>query len=118
MDWSAQLRTIAGVVPGSTLVTSFQGISEAEVPGKGKSSSKNQMVVNFTTPMGSDGEIPSEINEFIAALPLEKRLKRNFAIVNFSGVQSKPAQGKQSGSATYSVVCLPGAEPKEATPKK
>ena len=75
------------------------------------------MVVNFTTPMGSEGEIPSEINEFIAALRLEKPLKRYFPIVNFSGVQTKPAQGNQSASATYSVVCLPGAEPKEATPK-
>jgi len=123
VDWSAQLRTIAGVTPRSTLVTSFQGTNEAEVPGKGKSISRNQMVVNFTTPMGSEGAIPSEINEFIAALRLEKPLKRNFPIVNFSGVQTKQAQGKQSGLATYSVVCLPGAEPKvtiskEVTPKK
>ena len=36
------------------------------------------MVVNFTTPMGSEGVIPSEINEFIAALRLEKPLKQNF----------------------------------------
>ncbi len=118
VDWSAQLRTVAGVTPGTTLVTSFQGINEAQLQGKGKSTSRNQMVVNFTTPMGSDGTIPSEINEFIAALRVEKPLRRNFRIVNFSGVQTKQAQAKQSGSATYSVVCLPGAEPKEATTKE
>ncbi len=123
VDWSAQLRTIAGVTPETTLVTSFQGINQAEAPGKGKSTAKNQMVVNFTTPMGNEGAIPSEINEFIAALRLEKPLKRSFAIVNFSGVQTKQATGNQSGSATYSIVCLPRVEPKavttkEATPKK
>lgn len=118
VDWFAQLRTIARVTPGSTLATSFQGTNEAQAPGKGKSTSRNQMVVNFTTPMDSEGEIPSEINEFMAALRLDKALKRNFAIVNFSGVQTRPAQGKQAGSATYSAVCLAGAEPKEATPKK
>ncbi len=118
VDWSAQLRTVAGVTPGSTLVTSFQGINEAQLPGKGKSTAKNQMVVNFTTPMGSEGVIPSEINEIIAALRLEKPLRRNFRIVNFSGVQTKQAQAKQSASATYSVVCLPGAEPKGATTKE
>jgi len=77
VDWSAQLRTIAGVTPDSTLVTSFQGNNEAEVPGKGKTTSRSQMVVSFTTPMGSEGAIPSEINEFIAALRLEKPLKRS-----------------------------------------
>jgi len=118
VDWSAQLRTVAGVTPGSTLVTSFLGINEAQLPGKGKSTAKSQMVVNFTTPMGSEGVIPSEINEFIAALRLEKPLRRNFRIVNFSGVQTKQAQAKQSASATYSVVCLPGAEPKGATTKE
>ena len=118
VDWSEQLRTIAGVTPGTTLVTTFQGLNEAEAPGKGKSTTKNQMVVNFTTPMGSEGVIPSEINEFMAALRLDKALKRDFAIVNFSGVQTRPAQGKQAGSATYTAVCLPGAEPKIATPKE
>ncbi len=107
VNWSAQLRTIAGITPGSTLVTSIQGINEVAVSGKGKSTSRDQMVVNFTTPMGREGEIPSEINEFMAALRLEKPLKRHFPIVNFSGVQTKPGQGSQSGSATYSVVCLP-----------
>ena len=64
------------------------------------------MVVNFTTPMGNDGAIPGEINEFIAALRLEKPLIRNFPTVNFSGVQTKQAQANQSASATNSVVCL------------
>ena len=49
VDWSAQLRTIGGHIPDSTLVTSFQGT--CEVGDKGKSSIKNQMVVNFTTPL-------------------------------------------------------------------
>ena len=118
VDWSTQVRTVAGVMPGTTLVTSFQGINEAPLPGKSKSGSRSQMVVNFTTPMGSEGAIPSEINEFIAALRLEKPLQHNFPIVNFSGVQTRQAQGKQSGLATYSVVCLPGAEPKLTNPKE
>ena len=54
----AQLRTVAGVTPGSTLVTSFQGVNEAEIPGKGKTTSRSQMVVSFTTPVGSEAAIP------------------------------------------------------------
>ena len=50
VDWSAQLRTIAGHIPETTLVTSFQGTGE--LGDKGQSSTKNQMVVNFTTPLG------------------------------------------------------------------
>jgi hypothetical protein len=75
------------------------------------------MVVSFTTPLGADGAIPLEINEFIAALRVEPVLKREFPVIDVSGVQAKQSQGKQLPSATYSVVCMPATKGKGSGPK-
>jgi hypothetical protein len=95
-------------LPESTLLTSFQG----------GGAPKGQMVVNFTTPLTSDGVMPPEINEFITALREEPALKKNFPIIDVTGLQAKQAQGKQGGVATYSVVCQPAPPAKAAGPKK
>jgi hypothetical protein len=108
VDWSTQLRTISGDMPESTLLTSFQG----------GGAPRGQMVVNFTTPLTSDGVMPPEINEFITALRDEPVLKKNFPIIDVTGLQAKNAQGKQGGVATYSVVCQPAAQVKANAPKK
>jgi hypothetical protein len=110
VDWSALLRTIAGDMPESTLVTSFQGTGALK--DRESSSSKSQMVVSFTTPLGTDGAIPLEINEFIAALRIEPVLKQEFPVIDVSGVQARQSQGKQLASASYSVVCMPAAKGK------
>ena len=116
VDWSAQLRTIAGDMPETTLVTSFQ--ASGAIKDKDQGSSKNQMVVSFTTPLAADGAIPLEINEFIAALRIEPVLKQEFPVIDVSGVQARQAQGKQLPSASYSVVCTPAVKGKGSGPKK
>jgi hypothetical protein len=116
VDWSAQLRTIASDMPESTLVTSFQGTGG--IKDKEQSSSKSQMVISFTTPLGIDGAIPLEINEFIAALRVEPVLKQEFPVIDVSGVQARQSQGKQLPSASYSVVCTAAAKDKGSGPKK
>jgi hypothetical protein len=116
VDWTAQLRTIADDMPESTLVTSFQGTSA--IKDKEQGSSKSQMSVSFTTPLGTDGTIPLEINEFIAALRVEPVLKQEFPVIDVSGVQARPSQGKQLASASYSVVCMPAAKDKAGGPKR
>ena len=112
VDWSTQLRTISTHIPASTLVTSFQGNGELNDKGPGNSSNKNQMVVNFTTPLGEDGDVPPEVNEFIAKLRVEPAMKKTFPMIDVSGVQARAGQGGQNPIAVYSVVCKPGATPK------
>jgi hypothetical protein len=116
VDWSAQLRTIAGDMPESTLVTSFQGTGG--IKDREQSSSTNQMIVNFTTPLANDGAIPPEINDLITALRAEPALTRYFPVINVSGLQASPSQGKQSPSVSYSVVCTPATKDKGSGPKK
>ncbi len=115
VDWSAQLQTVAADMPETTMVTSFQG--SAAIKDKEQSSSKNQMVVSFTTPLGTDGAIPLEINEFIAALRAEPVLKQEFPVIDVSGLQARPSSGKQLPSASYSVVCMPAVKGKGSGPK-
>jgi hypothetical protein len=115
VDWSNQLKSIATHIPETTVVTSFQGTGE--LPEKGRASTRNQMVVNFTTPMGDDGEIPQEINEFITALRVEPAMKKYFPTIDVSGVQAKPGKAGQKPNASYSVICKPGPTTKEEAPK-
>ena len=61
--------------------------------------------------------MPPEINEFIAALRVEPALKQYFPTIDVSGVQAKAAQGDQKPTASYSVVCKPGAMPKADSSK-
>ena len=73
------------------------------------------MVVNFTTLLGDGGEIPPEINQFIAALRVEPVLNQRFPTVDVTGLQARAAQGNQRPAASYSVVCKPAAAPKPGT---
>ncbi|MGC8641549.1 MAG: hypothetical protein ACP5XB_16915 [Isosphaeraceae bacterium] len=106
VDWSAQLRALGAHIPESTLVSSFQGTGELG-DNKGRNTNRNQMVVNFTTPLSEDGEMPPEINEFIAALRAEPVIKRHYPTMDVSGVQRQEARGNQKPTASYSVVCKP-----------
>jgi hypothetical protein len=117
VDWSAQLRTIAADMPGATVVMSFQGVGEGESGGKAGAASKNQMVVSFSTPMTDDGAMSREINEFIAALRVEPTLKGHFPVIEVSGLRANPAQRDRGPFASYSVVCLPGTDPRGNRPK-
>ena len=116
VDWSAQLRTVAGDMPESTLVTSFQGTAADQ--GQGSRAVPRARWLSVSRPRWrTDGAIPLEINEFIAALRVEPVLKQEFPVIDVSGVQARQAQGKQSPSASYSVVCMPAAKAKGSGPK-
>jgi hypothetical protein len=115
MNWSGQLRTIAVHMPESTLVTSFQAVPENNASWKAAASARNQMIINFATPMAADGAMPREINEFIAALRVEPILKQRFPIIEVSGLRANAATPNQVAHASYSVVCLPAADSSTGT---
>jgi hypothetical protein len=111
--WSAPLRSIAAAAPESTVITSMSGTATLE--GGSKSSptgSKKQLTVNFSTPMADDGSLPSEIDGFLASLRKDPTLKRNFPLIEVSGLRSNPARQKGRAFASYTVICLPKVEPK------
>jgi hypothetical protein len=115
VDWCDALRTIAAAAPASTVVTSLSGDAAVEAKSKSDtSSSKKQLIINFMTPMSEDGSLPSELNGFLSILRGAPALKRNFPLIEVSGLQSNPAKQGGHPYTSYSIICLPKIE---STPK-
>ncbi len=111
MGWCSQIRAIAADVPATTTITSLSGDGEFEASGKGsQAKSKNQLIVNFATPLTEDGIMPSEIDAFISALRTEPLILRHFPHIDVSGLRTGAAANNTGKVAQYSVVCLPGVE--------
>jgi hypothetical protein len=68
--------------------------------------------VNFATPMGEDGSLPGEIDGFLAALRKDPSLKRDFSLIEVSGLRANPAGQRGRPFASYTVICLPKMDPK------
>ncbi len=111
--WSVPLRSIAAAAPESTVITSMTGTAPLESGSKSSpTSSKKQLTVNFATPMADDGSLPSEIDGFLASLRKDPTLKRNFPLIEVSGLRANPARQKGRAFASYTVICLPRMESK------
>ncbi|MGP0063258.1 MAG: hypothetical protein ACLQGP_06590 [Isosphaeraceae bacterium] len=111
-NWSASLRTIAAAAPESTVITSLSGDAPVEAKSKGGgSSSKKQLVINFTTPMSEDGSLPRELDAFLATLRGEPALKRTFPLIEVTGLRANPTRAGERPSASFNIVGLPGAAP-------
>jgi hypothetical protein len=110
--WSVPLRKIAAAAPESTVITSLAGDSPVETASRsGSGKTKKQLIINFATPMAGDGALPHEIDGFLATLRAEPTLKRHFPIIEVSGLRASPARRNSRPFASYSVVCLPKADP-------
>jgi hypothetical protein len=123
--WSAVLRSVATAAPESTTVTSLSGEAELETTTKGAPAKpKKQLIANFSTPMAEEGSVPPEIEGFLAALRGDATLTRHFPLIEVSGFKANSGKGARQAYTSYSVVCLPKAEPirsavettKKATP--
>ena len=111
MAWSVPLRTIAAAAPADTVITALSGDAEVETgAGKGPSKAKKQLVISFETPMAGDGSVPREIDGFLASLRGDSSLKRHFPIIEYTALRANPVRQGIAPSASYSIVCLPGAE--------
>jgi hypothetical protein len=117
--WSALLRTVAAAVPETTTITGLSGEAEVETTSKGTSAKpKKQLVVNFVTPNSEDGSMPREIDGFLTALRGEPALTRHFPLIEVTGFKLNPGQQGKQPFTSYSVVCLPKAEPtRTVTPR-
>jgi hypothetical protein len=110
--WSAVLRSVAAAAPKSTTITGLSGEAELETAAKGApGKSKKQLIINFSTPMADDGTMPPEIEGFLAALRGDATLKRHFPLIEVAGFKTNSAKGTKHAFTSYSVVCLPKAEP-------
>ncbi len=79
--------------------------------GKGSQANpKNQLIINFATPLTEDGIMPSEIDAFISALRTETSILRHFPHIEVSGLRTGSVANNAGKVAQYSVVCLPGLE--------
>jgi hypothetical protein len=113
--WSAVLRTVAAAAPESTTITGLTGEAELETAAKGApAKSKKQLIVNFSTPMAEDGSVPPEIDGFLTALRADPMLKRHFPLIEIPGLKANSGRAGKQPFASYSVVCLPKAEPTRA----
>jgi hypothetical protein len=111
VNWSRSLRTIAGAMPESTIITSVAGDAEMEAGAKsGPAKGKKKLIVSFETPLAGNGSLPQEVDGFLAALRADETLKRHFPLIEVSGFRANPAKQSAHASASYSVVCLPLAE--------
>jgi hypothetical protein len=111
VNWSGSLRTIAGAMPESTIITSITGDAEMDAGSKsGPAKGKKKLIVSFETPLAGNGSLPQEVDGFLAALRADAMLKRHFPLIEVSGFRANPARLGGHASASYSVVCLPLAE--------
>ena len=112
VDWSMPLRIIAAEAPRSTIVTGLSGIAEVETTAvTGPAKTRQQLIVQFATPMSEDGVVPREIDGFLATLRDEPTLKSNFPVIEISGLRANAAQAERRPFASYSIICLPKTEP-------
>jgi hypothetical protein len=110
--WSAVLRSVATAAPESTTVTTLSGEAELETTTKGASGkSRKQLTINFSTPMAVEGSVPPEIEGFLAALRGDATLTRHFPLIEVSGFKTNSGKGVKQPYTSFSVVCLPRAEP-------
>ena len=115
IKWSGALRNIAAAMPESTLITALAGDCEIEAgSGMGRGKSKKKLVVTFETPLAGNGSLPQEIDGFLAALRADATLKRHFPLIEVTGFRANPVKQNAQASATYSIVCLPGADKTKA----
>lgn len=102
-------------MPESTLITALAGDCEIEAgSGMGRGKSKKKLVVTFETPLAGNGSLPQEIDGFLAALRADATLKRHFPLIEVTGFRANPVKQNAQASATYSIVCLPGADKTKA----
>ena len=114
--WSTPLRTIAAAAPDDTVLMTLTGVAELDSSTKSSGGKpKKQLVMSFTTPLSEDGSVPPEIDGFLTTLREEPAIKRNFPLIEISGLQASPAKPGNLRVASYSVICLPKIE---AAPKK
>ena len=110
--WSAVLRSVATAAPETTTVTSLTGEAELDTPTKGApAKSRKQLIVNFSTPMAEGGPVPPEIEGFLATLRGDAALTRHFPLIEVSGFKANSGKGTRQSFTSYSVICLPKAEP-------
>jgi hypothetical protein len=111
VNWSGSLRTIAGAMPESTIITSLTGDAEMDAASRsGPAKGKKKLIVSFETPLAGNGSLPQEVDAFLSALRADAMLKRHFPLIEVSGFRANPARQGARASASYSVVCLPLAE--------
>ena len=111
VNWSGSLRTIAGAMPESTIITSVVGDAEMDSGSKsGPARGKKKLIVSFETPLAGNGSLPQEVDSFLATLRADAKLKRHFPLIEVSGFRATAAKAGARPSASYSIVCLPLAE--------
>ena len=96
--WSMPLRTIAAAAPDDTVLMTLSGVAELDSANKSTGAkAKKQLVMSFTTPLSEDGSVPAEIDGFLTTLRGEPAIKRNFPLIEISGLQANvPQAGKPS----------------------
>jgi hypothetical protein len=111
VSWAGSLRTIAATMPESTVITTLSGDAEIEAGSRsGPAKSKKKLVVSFETPLAGNGSLPQEIDGFLASLRGDAKLRRHFPLIEVTGFRASAVKQGVRPSASYSIVCLPGAD--------
>ena len=108
--WTAHARDMAARLVPAISLTSFQGIAELE-GGKGKA--KRSLALKLVAPIPKAGAMPKEIDAFLRTLRDDPLLKRDFPEIEMGDLRWASAFAGQH-TATFNVMCQPGAKPAPA----
>ena len=117
--WTSEARELAARLPARASLTALQGVSELELPGKGKDGpiqGKKFLAIKAAVPAPADGAVPREIDGYLESLRAAQSLKQDFPIVELGDIKLAQSQRGGGAIATFSILCLP--RPAKSVPGK
>jgi hypothetical protein len=117
--WTKYTHDVSERLPDEATLIAFQGISEMEQSGKGKSKPKKSFLIRATAPVPEDGTAPKQIDQFLSALRNHPLLQQDFPVVELADIKTAQATRNQEATTLFTVLCLPkqtkpAAEPQPA----
>jgi hypothetical protein len=111
--WSKYTSDISERLPDNITLSSMHGVHELETVQKGiaVSGAKPSFILRASTPLGSDGAVPPEIDAFLSSLKRNPLLRRDFPNIELTDIKSTRVAEISKSKATFTIVCLPKSQP-------
>jgi hypothetical protein len=117
--WSKYTSDISEKLPANVTLSSMQGVNDLDVAQKGTASAvaKKSFILRASVPLGSDGEVPPEIDGLLTALKRNPLLHRDFPNIELTDIKSTRVAAAGLSSAAFTIVCLQKSQPVAAAKK-
>jgi hypothetical protein len=109
VPWTFYERQMAGCLPTSAFLTSFEGLSELESTGPkgGPEKPKKSLAIQGTVLLPPNGLMPPDVDLFLNQLRAHPTLKRDFPVVEMTALKQGQRRANETPAAGFTILCLP-----------